>query len=100
MPGPPFPLVADTVERIVVYRTERNYKLVTHFHAETTALRKADMMGVRRLPTADETRLLCYELEMLFVSYAPFLGKAQLCGGRFLGGLLTSSRRSDTEPVA
>ena len=73
------------MERIVVYRTERNNKLVTHFHAESPSLRKADMMGVRRSPTADKTRLLCYELEMLFVTYAPFLGKAQLCGGGFSG---------------
>ncbi len=46
------------MRRTVMPATEGHRELITDLAAERTGLRKSEVMGVRRLAAADETRLL------------------------------------------
>jgi hypothetical protein len=48
--------------------TERDSELVTHFATERARLGKSEMMGIRRLAAAHETRLLGYIVQMFAVA--------------------------------
>ena len=52
----------------VMAPTERDSKLITNLTAERRGLRKAQMVGIRRTPAADETGLLGDRFDMLPVT--------------------------------
>ena len=54
---PPGHLVARLMELAMVTTAERHGELITDFETEGSRLGKAQVMRIRRLPTADETRL-------------------------------------------
>jgi hypothetical protein len=55
---PPFTFVAVTMKLPVVSPAQRDRELVTDSSAERAVLRKAQVMGIARLTTADEAGLL------------------------------------------
>ena len=57
---------------------ERHREFVTHPAAECGALRKSEMMRVRRSPTAEEARLQGHEFEVIAVAVAPRLAQGEI----------------------
>src|SRR5262249_53781145 len=68
---PPRALVAGAMHRSVMPATEWDRKLIADFAAERTGLRKSEVVGVRGLAAADETRLLHDIAQVLSVAIAP-----------------------------
>ncbi len=58
LPTPPSGLVARAVQLAMMSSTERHSKLVANLLSHGAALRKAQVVRIRRLPTANETSLL------------------------------------------
>jgi len=52
-------------------------EFVADLEAETAGLRKPQMMGIARLPPADEARLFGHEPQVGFVAQAPHHGERQ-----------------------
>ena len=63
---PPLFLVTDSVKGIVMDGAKRHNKLITHLARERSWLRKANMVGMRRLAATDQTGLPGHKFEMLF----------------------------------
>src|SRR5262245_66575547 len=59
------------MHRSVMPATEWDRKLIADFAAERTGLRKSEVVGVRGLAAADETRLLHDIAQVLSVAIAP-----------------------------
>ena len=62
---PPTAFIAGRVVFGVMNCTKRNRELITYFEAQSPRLREAQMMGVCRCPTADQTGVLSDEAQML-----------------------------------
>src|SRR3974390_1812266 len=76
---PPGEFIPGLMQITVVRAAERDSELIAHFHAKSSWLGKAQVMGVCGLPATDKARPLGYELKVLFVSDA--LGLAKWQGG-------------------
>jgi hypothetical protein len=55
---PPRGFIAAAVDLAMVSSTQGNGKLIAHFAAKRPTLYKAQVMGIRGLTTANQTRLL------------------------------------------
>jgi hypothetical protein len=62
----------------MVQPAQRHGELVAHPAPERRALRKPEMMRVRRPPTAEQTWLQGHELEVIAVAVAPRLAQRQV----------------------
>jgi hypothetical protein len=67
---PPLRFIASVMEDTMVGAAERNRELVADAAAQRAWLGESQMMGVRRPPSAQETWLRRYELEMLTIAVA------------------------------
>ena len=65
---PPGDLVTAIMDLAVVSTAQRHGELVAHFAAKCPALCKAQMMGIRGLATANQTRLLGHMSDMVAVA--------------------------------
>jgi hypothetical protein len=63
--SPPRSFITAAMDLTVMRATERHGKLVAHLATERTPLRKAQMMRIRRPPTANQTRLLHHMPDMV-----------------------------------
>ena len=72
--APPFGFIAMTMELAVMTTAERHGELVADLAAERPALGKAQVMGVGRFATTDQTRLLRHKAHMVAITDAPRLG--------------------------
>jgi hypothetical protein len=57
--------------------TQRHGEFIADLAAECPALRESQVVGIARLPTANQTRLLGYITEMLAVPHSARLGQSQ-----------------------
>jgi len=85
---PPCRFITVTMQFAMVSAAERDGELVTDLAAERSALCEAEVMGVGRLPFADQAGLLRDVTEVIAVADAPRLGEGE-CG--FVDGF-TGSR--------
>ena len=67
---PPDALVATTVQFAMVQSANRNGELVADLASHRPLLRELDVVGIRRGPSADETRLRRHKSQMVAVSLA------------------------------
>jgi hypothetical protein len=67
---PPFGFIASAVDFSMMAATQWNCVLIANFAAECTRLRKPQMMGVRWPATADQTRLLGNQFNVIPVANA------------------------------
>ena len=67
---PPRPLVAGAMNLTMMASTERDGELVADLAAECPVLRKAQVMGIRRLATTDQARVLGDKLNVRAVAGA------------------------------
>ena len=74
---PPPGFIAMTMDFAMMSPTERHCELVTDSSTESPVLRKAQMMGVARLTSADQTRLLGNKAHVLAIAYAARFGMRQ-----------------------
>ena len=74
---PPLHFIASVVQDAVVSAAERNDELVTDAAAERAQLRKPQMVGVGRTPSAEEARLGGYKLKMFSVAIAAWLAEGE-----------------------
>ena len=65
---PPIFLIAGLVQLSVMAPAQRHGELVTDFKTHCPRLRKAQMMRIGRLPSADETWLRGHEFEVRLVA--------------------------------
>jgi hypothetical protein len=72
---PPRSFTSAVMNLSVMRSTERHRKFVAHLTTERTPLRKAQMMRIRRPPTANETRLLHHVPDMVAITDATGFGK-------------------------
>ena len=81
--APPSGLITMTMKLAVMTTTERHGELVTDLAAERPVLGKAQVMGVARFTTADQTSLLRHKAHMVAIADAPRLrmGKDGLIDG-------------------
>jgi hypothetical protein len=80
---PPNHFVSKAVNITMVAAAQWNRVLIAHLAAERAELRKAEVMGVRGFPTADQTRLGSYECQVGFVTpTGPDVGDACIGAGR------------------
>src|ERR1700688_3970531 len=86
---PPCPFIAVTVYFAVVTSTKWDNKLVAHLASQSPALCKAQVMGIRRLATTNQTRLLGHMSDVIAIPNATWLRQRQralincLCSRRF-----------------
>ncbi len=71
---PPPRFVSVFVEFAVMSSTHRDRELIAHLPAEGATLRKAQMMRISGLASADQARLLCDKPNMFAIANAPRLG--------------------------
>ena len=72
--APPRRFIAMTMELAVMTAAERHGELVADLAAERPALGKAQVMGVGRFTTTDQTSLLRHKAHMVAIADAPRLG--------------------------
>lgn len=65
---PPSRFIAATMNLPMMASAQGNGELVTDLTAKCPTLRKAQMMRISRLPTADQTRVLGHMAEMMLVA--------------------------------
>ena len=65
---PPLGLIAATMDLAMVPSAQRDSELVADLAAERAALSKAQMMRIRRLPTANQAGLLGHESDVMSVT--------------------------------
>ena len=65
--APPSDLITMTMKLAVMSPTQRHGELVAHFAPECPALCKAQVMGIRRLATANQARLLGHISDVIAV---------------------------------
>src|SRR6516162_1974036 len=91
---PPIALVARAMHRTMMPTAERHRELIADLAAERTGLGKSEMVGIRGLAAAHETRLLGDVAQVLPVAIAPrgsdredaLVDALRLTGVRPLGG--------------
>src|SRR5215510_4342283 len=76
--GPPGFFIGTLVQLPVMAAAERHGELITDFEAQGARLRKAQMMRVARLSSADQTRPGSDEFEMGLVTQPLGLGYGEL----------------------
>jgi hypothetical protein len=85
-PLPPCRLITVPVKLAMVEATNRNRELVADLAAQSTRLRKAKMMWIRRFAAAHHARLLGYKFAVVLVAQADSLAnKAGWAGAGFFG---------------
>ena len=65
---PPGPFITAAMEFAVMHATERDRELITHLTAERAGLSEAEMMGIRRPPTANKTGLFDHVPDMVAIT--------------------------------
>ena len=89
-PPPPRGFVAAAMHLAMMPSTQGHGEFIADLAAECPALRKSQVVGIARLPTANQTRLLGYISEMLAVPHSARLRQSQralincLCSRQFL----------------
>ena len=78
---PPHRFVAAAMNLPMVSATERDRELVADLAAERMVLRKAQVMGVARLTSADDASLLGHKPHMVPIANTPRLA---VCQHRFV----------------
>ena len=76
-PTPPRRLIAMPMQFAMMTAAERDGEFVADLAGERPALGKAQVMGVARLPAADQTGLLGDEAHVVAITNAPRLGVGQ-----------------------
>ena len=66
---PPRGFITAAMHLAMVSSTQWHSELVAHFATKRPALREAQVMGIRRLATANQTRLLCHISDVTPVSH-------------------------------
>lgn len=84
---PPPNLLTAAMNLAMVYSAQRDGKFVTNFTPERAALRKAQMMSIRGLASANQTWLPGDQFDVLAVSHAPRLGECECAFVDRLGAL-------------
>ena len=74
---PPCRFITVTMQFAMVASAERDGELVTDLAAERAALCEAEVMGVGRLPSADQAGLLRDVTEVIAIADAPWLGEGE-----------------------
>src|SRR5262249_34192567 len=74
---PPRCFIAAPVNRTVVRAAERHRELVAHLASKCTGLREAEMMWIRRPPTANYARLFHHMSDVVTIAKPPRLGEWQ-----------------------
>ena len=74
---PPSGFIAVTMNFAMISPAERDRELVADFAAERAVLRKAQVVGIARLTTADQTALLSDKPHVITITNAPRLGMHQ-----------------------
>jgi hypothetical protein len=74
---PPCSFVSAIMNFAVVRAAKRYRKRVADLSAESTVLREPEMIGVRRLASADQARLPSNEADMAFIANAPRLRQSE-----------------------
>ena len=75
--SPPRPFIAAAMDLAMMRATQRHRKFVAHLATERTRLRKAQMVRIRRPPTANQTRLLHHMPDMVPITNAARFGKTR-----------------------
>jgi len=75
--APPRGFIATPVHLAMVPAAERNRELVADLATECSALNKPEMMGVRRLSTANQARVLSDRSDVITVTHAAGFGPCQ-----------------------
>ena len=75
---PPCLLVASLVELSVVTPAEGYGEFITHFETDRSRLRKPEVMGIGRLPAANQARLGGNKFQVCLVAQALGLGDGEL----------------------
>ena len=70
---PPRGFITESVHLAMVPSTQGDGELVADLAAERPALRKAQVMGIRRLATTNQTRLLGHMSDVIPVSHPSWL---------------------------
>src|SRR5262249_24027674 len=93
--APPRPFIAGPVDLTMMRATERDGELVAHFATECAQLREAQVMRVRRSPSANQARLFHDMPDMVAVAKATRFRKGEhtffdlrsfaLCGQALIG---------------
>jgi hypothetical protein len=84
--APPCGFIAMTMKLAMMTAAKRHGELVADLATKCPALRKAQVMGVGRFATADQTGLLRHKAHMVAIADAPRLGMRE---NRFVDGLAT-----------
>jgi hypothetical protein len=66
--APPIGFAAAAVDFTMVSAAKRDGEFIADLAAKCSALRKPNMMGVRRPPIANQTWLLCNEFDVIAVT--------------------------------
>ena len=74
---PPSGFVAAMMHLAMVSSTQGNGELITDLTAECTALRKSQVVGIRRSATANETRVLGNRFDVIAVPNPAWLRQGQ-----------------------
>lgn len=74
---PPPGFIALTMEFAMMSPAERDCELVADFASECSILGKTQMMGIARLPSADQAGLLGHKSHVVAIANAPQFGMRQ-----------------------